>query len=191
MKTDTLFEKQYRKYGPEVQNFIARYVGNYSVAEDIMHEVFIKAYQAYQEKHIDNPRAYLFAAARNHSLNHLRQQSNHRRHSTVEFDELIHAHERPSEDTRIEARNELQLVIKAIRTLPPRAQKAFILNRVYRFSYKEVGEKMGISPRTVENHVAKGLLACTKFMVDYTSHDDQATGDNVTSLAEHRSRLRS
>ncbi len=190
MTTDALFEKQYRQYRPEVQNFVAKYVGNYSTAEDITHEVFIKAHKAAQGKVIDNPRAYLFAAARNHLLNHFRLRANQQRDRTIEFDELIHGGNAPSEEMRLEARNDLWLLVTAIRTLPPRAQKAFILSRVYRFSYQEVGRRMGISPRTVENHVIKSLHACARLMAEYNSERDQSIESNITDLAAHRNRLK-
>jgi len=186
MTTNSILEKQYRQYKPEVQNFIAKYVGNFSTAEDITHEVFIKVHKAAQNKTIDNLRAYLFAAARNQLLNHFRLRANQQRDRTIEFDELIHGNNTPSEEMRFEARNDLQQLIMAIRTLPPRAQKAFILSRIYRFSYIEIGKRMGISPRTVENHVAKGLTTCAKLMDQYNKEPNHSDGNNITHLAKHR-----
>lgn len=188
MTNSSQFDKHYRRYKPEIQNFIAKYVSNYSTAEDITHEVFIKAHQAAQDANIDNPRAYLFAAARNHLLNHFRLRANQKRDHTIEFDELIHDNGIPSEEMRLEARNDLRHLVVAIRALPPRAQKAFILSRVYRYSYSEVGRRMGISPRTVENHVAKGLAVCASIMAQYDEEQDQSVENNITDLATHRDR---
>ena len=190
MTISSLFEKQYRQYGPGVKNFIAKYVSNYSTAEDITHDVFIKAHKAAQGKTIENPRAYLFAAARNHLLNHFRRRANQQYDRTIEFDELIHGINNPSEEMRLEARNDLKNLITAIRTLPPRAQKAFILSRIYRFSYLEVGKRMGISPRTVENHVAKSLIICTRLMAKYNSAQNQSVESNITDLATHRDTIK-
>ncbi|WP_417451931.1 RNA polymerase sigma factor [Kordiimonas sp.] len=194
MTIKSLFETQYRKYGPEVQNFIARYVGNYSTAEDLTHEVFINSFRATRDKDLENPRAYLFAAARNHVINHFRTRANRHSNATVEFDELVHGGDSPAEDQRIEARDELKQVIAAVRTLPPRAQQAFLLNRLQQLSYQEVGQRMGISPRTVENHVAKALLVCARYLADsqqVTGVDIANETNNITDLAVHRSRLRS
>lgn len=190
MTIKSLFEAQYRKYAPEVQNFIARYVGNYSTAEDLTHEVFINSFKATREKELENPRAYLFAAARNHLINHFRNRTNRCSDVTVEFDEMVHAGDMRAEDKRLEARDDLQQVLKAIRTLPPRAQQAFLLNRVHQLSYGEVGKRMGISPRTVENHVAKALLVCARQLAASTENTT-TIADNITDLAAHRDRLRS
>ncbi len=190
MTPDTLFEKRYRQYRPEVQNFVARYVGNYSTAEDITHEIFIKVHKTTQWESVNEPRAYLFATARNHLINHFRQRANHQRDSTIEYDELRHGNGTPCEEMRIEARSDLRNLTAAIGSLSPRARKAFILSRIYRFSYSEVGRKMGISPRTVENHVAKGLLTCTRIMAEYNADPPQVAESNITDLVLHRKRLK-
>ncbi len=192
MEDHSLFEKYYRQFGREVLNFVVRYVGNRSTAEDLTHEIFIAAHETIQKtttwKDIKNPRAYLFAATRNHLLNHFRLRKNQRRDATTEFDELLHG-KNISEDKRLEARESLRNLIKVIQQLPPRAQKAFILSRIYKYSYAEIGRKMDISPRTVERHVAIGLLTCAK-LLGTTDDNNNFRESNVTFLSSHPNRLK-
>lgn len=180
------FEKQYRRHKLEVQNFVSKYVGNISTAEDITHEVFLRVQKSVNWKDIDKPRAYLFAAARNQLIDHFRRQSSQRRKDTIEFDEFAHDVSGISEEKRIETRDSLRKLIEVIKNLSPRVQRAFILSRIYKFSYGEVGKIMDISPRTVENHVAKGLLACTNHMVRINKQSALPFGHNVTKLDTHR-----
>jgi len=104
----------------------------------------------------------------------------------LEFDESIHTDNNPSEEKRLEARDELRNLALAIRTLPPRTKKAFTLSRLYRYSYAEIGDIMGISPRTVEGHVAKGLTACTQYMLEPDKKNGLQISDNVVQLATSR-----
>lgn len=180
------FEKHYRQHSLEVQNFVSKYVGNISTAEDITHEVFLRVQKSVNWKDIDKPRAYLFAAARNQLIDHFRRQSSQRRKDTVEFDEFVHDVSGISEEKRIETRDSLRKLTEVIKNLSPRVQRAFILSRIYKYSYGEVGKIMDISPRTVENHVAKGLLACTTYMVKINKQSAFPLGHNVTTLDSHR-----
>ena len=44
-----------------------------------------------------------------------------------------------------------------INQLPPKCKEVFILNKLERRKYKEIAEDLGISIKTVENHMSKAL----------------------------------
>ena len=48
--------------------------------------------------------------------------------------------------------------------LPDVCRRVFVLRRVYGFSQREIAEYLGISIKTVEAHLAKGMVRCTDFM---------------------------
>ena len=161
-KNSKLLEQQYRKYEQEIRRFLAKQVANDEIAEDLTQEAFLKVQNVEDLQSINNPRAYLFAITRNLLIDHFKNRKTQQQDDMLEFDENIHWSKTSTEENRLEAREDLRRLAVAIRSLPPRAQKAFILNRVYRFSYAEVGRMMGISPRTVENHAIKGLNICIR-----------------------------
>jgi len=177
------FDRQYREHGAEVLNFIAKHLDNPSTAEDLTQEVFFRAQNTAKWKTIEKPRAYLFTVARNLLNDHYRKLKVQHQDKTLEYDEKTHGGVAPSEEKRLEARDELRTLGAAINSLPPRGRRAFMLNRVYRYSYAEVGRIMNISPRTVENHVAQGLLTCTQLMKE---HETMAPKNNITILKAHR-----
>lgn len=179
------FDKQYREYGAEVLNFIAKHLDNPSTAEDLTQEVFFRAQNTAKWKTIEKPRAYLFTVARNLLNDHYRKYKVQHQDKMIEFDEKTHGEGAPSEEKRLEARDELRALGVAISSLPPRARRAFILNRVYRYSYAEVGRMMNISPRTVENHVAQGLLTCSGLMKDHGKMT-RLENNNITDIKTHR-----
>lgn len=185
MEKTIFFDKQYREYGAEVLNFIAKHLDNPSTAEDLTQEVFFRAQNTAKWKTIEKPRAYLYTVARNLLNDHYRKLKVQHQDKILEFDEKIHGGVAPSEEKRLEARDELRILGAAIRSLPPRARRAFVLNRVYRYSYAEVGRMMNISPRTVENHVAQGLLTCTELMKSHGNIAPQEK-NNITDIKEHR-----
>ncbi|MEC3907195.1 sigma-70 family RNA polymerase sigma factor [Tamlana sp. 2201CG12-4] len=50
----------------------------------------------------------------------------------------------------------------AIDELPPKCKKALLLNKIEGYRYKEIAESMGISVKTVENHISKAFKLLKK-----------------------------
>ncbi len=185
-KKPTLLGAQFRQYGAEMLQYIARHVQDKATAEDLTQEVFLRAQRTENWPEIEDPRAYLFATARNLLTDHFRQRKAQQQDDILVFDEALYKEHGTSEEKRLEARSDLRMLATAIQSLPPRARKAFMLNRVYRFSYGEVGKMMRISPRTVEHHVAKGLHACAHYLASAGGNAESSPENSVIDLARHQ-----
>ena len=57
-----------------------------------------------------------------------------------------------------------QLFCRAVRQLPIKCQRVYILRRVYGYTQIEIAEQMGISIKTVEAHLTKAIVRCTDYM---------------------------
>lgn len=176
--------EKYLKHGPELSNFIAKHVDNIATVEELVQEVFLRVFKSAKWDSVENPRAYLFAITRNLLIDHFRSSKTRQSDNILEFDEAIHSESSLAEEKRIEARDDLRYLAKAMQKLPARTRKAFTLSRIFKYSYAEVGEMMGISPRTVEGHVAKGIIICTDHMVKLENHKNNSPTNNVIKLAK-------
>ena len=67
-------------------------------------------------------------------------------------------------ERQVEASERFELFCRAVARLPDVCRRAFVLRRVYGFSQREIAEHLGISIKTVEAHLAKGIVRCTDFM---------------------------
>jgi RNA polymerase sigma-70 factor, ECF subfamily len=65
--------------------------------------------------------------------------------------------ERESLETEFLRDERNRLIQEAIDRLPPQCRAAFTLRVFHECSYKEVAERLGISAKTVEKHIARGL----------------------------------
>ncbi len=63
----------------------------------------------------------------------------------------------PSAETTTISRQELRRVQAALEHMPPRAREVFILSRIDGLTYVEIGERLGISPKTVFGHMVVAL----------------------------------
>lgn len=64
----------------------------------------------------------------------------------------------------VASEQEFVVFCRAIRALPRQRRRVILLRRVYGLSQREVAAKLGISERTVENHIAQAVVSCSDFM---------------------------
>lgn len=170
----------YRRHGAEV---VAFFRGQRDVrrdeADDLAQETFLRAHRSGGLGGVRNLRAYLLQAARNLFRDRLRRD---RLAEFVPLEDSVsdRVHDRaPSPEAVAAAREEMAAVLEALAALPERARHAVLLHKFHQLSYAEVAAVMGISPRTVEKHLARGLAACMRAL-EPVHH---GRGDTVVRLA--------
>ena len=140
----------------ELVGYLATILGERAAAEDIAQEAGMRLldWPNAHDEPLRQPRALLFRIATNLARDQLRRQIV-RRDAAVE---LARADDTAaSADIVSSARQELALVADALASLPPRPREVLLLSRVEGHSHREIGEQLGISPKTVENHLARAL----------------------------------
>ena len=157
------FEELFIAYYRRLFVFVESYVRSAEVAEDLTVDVFVRIWERRTEWELrGSVRPYLYAAARNEALAWLRRQRMIERvHDGAAHDDAPPGMGAPPPpgDAAVQARELAEAVEQAIQRLPDRGREAFVLHRKHGLSYAEVGETMGISPRTVEVHIRRAFQA--------------------------------
>jgi RNA polymerase sigma-70 factor (ECF subfamily) len=150
------FEGVFRKYFTRLCAVAYAYVGSPEAAEEIVQELFLKLWRQRESLQItDNLQAYLFRAARNASLNHLK----HRR-VELQWRAREQAGDPPAAPAADAALTEGELsraLAAAIDALPERCRLVFTMSRRQGLSYAEIAEALGISIKTVEVQIGRAL----------------------------------
>lgn len=146
---DEIFKLYYRP----LCMYIIHYVNNIDTAEDIAQDSFT----AYLEKlnkgdKIENVKAYLYATARNKSIDYLKEQTSFISLSVPANLEETLTDDEAEECSCIEAR-----MWTAIDALPERCREVFLLHKRDGMKYKDIAERFHISVNTVDNHISKAL----------------------------------
>lgn len=146
---DEIFKLYYRP----LCMYIIHYVNNIDTAEDIAQDSFT----AYWEKlnkgdKIENVKAYLYATARNKSIDYLKEQTSFISLSVPANLEETLTDDEAEECSCIEAR-----MWTAIDDLPERCREVFLLHKRDGMKYKDIAERFHISVNTVDNHISKAL----------------------------------
>lgn len=131
--------------------------------DDVIQDAYTRLLKAKESGTIVNPRAYLFICARNIVLNRIRHMKYERPTGAVEIDSetIQDSLKNPLENAV--TNNDVEILIKAIQSLPRRCRQIITLRRLYGYTQKEVAEKLGIAQGTVEKQGKIGLKKCVKF----------------------------
>jgi len=163
-------ELLFQKYYAHVCLIIVRIVANPHTAEDLAQDVFSNIWQQRTQLQIHTGlKAYLSRAARNRALNHLRDQKIHWEHSSelAEPQALI-----PTAQQTLESQELQNLIDQAIDALPERCRIVFVLKRFEHLSHQEIAHTLGISTKTVENHMTKALKMLQAFLSPWIEPHD-------------------
>lgn len=157
------FESLFREYHPRLCNFAYRFAGSREIAEELVQETFMYVWQRRDTLDIrGSVSTYLFSSIRNAAVSFLRHEK------------VVALHH--AETTRLftpgggnaqqemEANETASAVRASVARLPEGARMVFTLHREQGLTYREIGEVLGISPKTVDNQMGRALKALRKYL---------------------------
>ncbi|MBK1442528.1 RNA polymerase sigma-70 factor [Parapedobacter sp. ISTM3] len=151
---EQVFEKVFQQYHERLYYYIQKQIGSDFVAEEVVQLTFIRLWQRRSKLDPAIPLAsQLFQIAKSVLIDELRKEQARLKYAqesahTPFTDSLIDA---------IENKDLLRHIQQAIASLPYMQQTIFNLSREQGLTHKEIADLFSISPKTVENHIAKAL----------------------------------
>jgi len=157
-----IFTKLFAESRQALHRYILRFVGSSETAKEIVQEAFLRTYR--QRDSVTTLRAFLFSTARNLAANEYRHRRTVERGPVGDLGDSRVNSECESLETGLLKDERNRLIQEAIDRLPPQCRAALTLRVFHECSYKEVAEKLGISAKTVEKHIARGLRETHRFL---------------------------
>jgi RNA polymerase sigma-70 factor (ECF subfamily) len=144
---ESAFEELVKKYQHSVLNTIHRYIGNYSEADDIAQDVFVKVWRNIKSfKGKAKFSTWLYRIVVNQCLDYRRK--NKRKIVEVSFDNKIEESKIPESlttGTDFEQKKRESIIKQAINELPDNQRIAIILAKYEAKSYQEIADIMDVS----------------------------------------------
>jgi len=130
-----------------------------SAAEDLLHDVYVRVYEAAREQVPEHPKAFVFTTARNLLISRVRHSNVVPIEVVADFEAMGLAAETPNPEQTIAARDELRRLQDAIDRLPPQARKVVMMRRIDGLSRSEIALRLGLSEHTVASYLKNGMSA--------------------------------
>ena len=155
IEEDEIFRNLFIDYYPSLISFALYYVGDKTIAEDLVQEVFVKLWETRERwRAVDDFSAYVYQMVRFKSFNSLRAEKI-RNEATRSFTEEIDI----TEINNYIAEETFRLVMNSMEDLPPACRTVFSLT-LEGYSAKEIAEKLDIAVETVkkQKQIARKIL---------------------------------
>jgi RNA polymerase sigma factor (sigma-70 family) len=157
---DRWFEEEVLILEASLMKFLRRSWPNPNELDDIRQETYVRVYEAAAKSLPQSTKALLFTTARHLMIDRVRRQrvvSIEAVGGLGELDDLNVLIDEPSSETRVSARQELRRLAEALDGLPSRCRDVLWLRRVEDLPQKEVARKLGLTEKTVERALARGV----------------------------------
>jgi RNA polymerase sigma factor (sigma-70 family) len=165
---DDWFKREILVHEDALVRYLLRAWSNRSEIHDLRQDTYVRVFEAAARSRPQLPKAFLFATARHLMTDRIRRQRIVSIDVVGDLDDLNVMVDDRSPERRTSAQQDLRRLAQAIDLLPPKCREAVWMRRVDDIPQKEVAVRLGITQKTVEKHVTKGmkLLAAALFRSD-------------------------
>jgi len=147
------------QYEGDVKRYIQRQLSCQKTSEDLTQETWLRFSRMQSIEHIADIKSFLFRIAGNLTIDYLRRRQVEERvkqeSQTIQVQSSILSPERV-----VSAQQQYAQLTQAMAELPTQCRVVFTLHRLKGKSYSEIAEILGITEKTVENHILRALKHC-------------------------------
>lgn len=158
-KNEEVFESYYKEHYKTFFLQAYKYLKSEAPAQEIVNDVFIKIWEDSANININvSLKSYIYKAIINRSINAL----NREKKTLQNLQQWTKIPEGVVDSSQMEV-NELKIrLYKAIDQLPEQCQRVFRMSRFEELKQQEIADKLGISIKTVKNHITHALKELNK-----------------------------
>ncbi len=166
----TAFDEIVRKYQKQVYSIAYGYIGNYEDAYDISQEVFIKVYKSLG-KLKDNASFgfWLRRVTLNACTDYVRRQVNETPMEDISYISNHYETDSGASDRLTESGELGKMISRAIRRLPKKQQRVFILRHYEGLALKDIAKTLNCSLGTVKAHLFRATRRLRDILMPYVA----------------------
>lgn len=157
------FETEVQPHRPAVRAWLLARFPTLPDVDDLVQDAFVRVLRAREAGPIRSTRALLYTTARNLALDAVRRQQVVRFEPITDSTDSSVLADTADVFAAVSKQQELELLTKAIQSLPMRCREIFTLRTAYGLTQKQIAHKLGVSESTVEKQMAHGIRLCAEF----------------------------
>ncbi|MBD9413512.1 sigma-70 family RNA polymerase sigma factor [Pseudomonas sp. PDM16] len=163
MSSDAL-DALYRAHHGWLRDWLRQRLSNSADAADLAQDTFVRVLLARSAANLREPRHYLTTIARGLVIDLYRRRSLEKAYLDVlaSLPEAV----QPSLEEQALMLEALLQIERMLDGLGARVKQTFILSQLEGLSYAQIAQRLGISLRTVNNHMAKAMEHCCLMLAE-------------------------
>lgn len=142
-----------------LERYLLRVWRNPSDVADLIQEVYVRVYERARDQRPLQPKAFLFATARNLMTDQLRKSRVVSIDSAQEIDGIDAMVDELTPERRVSARQDLGRLAHAFDLLSDKCRDVVWYRRVEGLSQRETADRMGLKEDAIESQLARGIRA--------------------------------
>jgi len=151
------FSKIYDKYIDKIFRFIFLKVSSQEITQDLCSETFLRGWQSFQAKEIDNPQAFLYQIARNLVVDHYREKG--KAQQVVSADSVPIIDPRPNIEEKAALISDMEQVKAVLASLKDDYQNVVIWHYLDDISIPDIAKIMNKSEEATRVTLHRALKA--------------------------------
>jgi len=177
------WESIVRLYRRKVFNVAYKFVGSHDQAEDLTQDVFLKLFKSLDTfDRRANFQTWLISVSRNLCIDHYRAVRKERETINRDVDPADHQPISPDirADTRLEHRDRVTLLRRALEKLAPTLRTAVMLRDIQELTYQEIATKLRLPEGTVKSRINRGRTELARQIQKLREQQDAIPRTGVT-----------
>jgi RNA polymerase sigma factor (sigma-70 family) len=154
---DAWFQREILPHEAALVRYLGRVRSRHDDVHDLRQEIYVRVYESARGMRPPNARAFLFVTARNLVTDRLRRGRVVSIEAVGDPEALNVMVDELTPERRLSAWQELRRAARALNQLPARCREIVWLRKVEQLSNKEIAGRLGLSVRTVEGQILKGM----------------------------------
>jgi RNA polymerase sigma-70 factor (ECF subfamily) len=156
------YEQLYMQFYPRLYNYSFQFTKSEQLAQDLVHEVFLKLWENRLRVEQTAIGALLFKMTRNMCLNHLKHlkivQNVQIDLAVIKrWEELYRIEFLKDEPVDLIEKELEQCMNDIMKVIPDKCREVFVLSRMDGLKNRQIADQLGVSQKTVEKHISQAL----------------------------------
>ena len=156
-----LFEAAFRAHYDSLVRYLRARLGSDTEARDIAQEAYLRLLRYREHQDTASLKALVFRIATNLVIMRARAVRVRPDHESLDAALDVPAND-PTPERQLLTEEQLARLTEVIQRLPPKCQQAFVLSRFHNMGYQEIADRLRISVKMVEKHIAQALSICRR-----------------------------
>lgn len=164
---EAAWEEIVRRYRRRVFGVAYKFTAKYEEAEDLTQEIFLRIFRSLDRFDLNAEfGTWLYSVSRNHCIDRYRSGRREREalvDREIRLEEYASARFDPHRE--LEARDNKQMLTRALRALPVKLREAVVLRDLHGLTYHEIVGRLGLPEGTVKSRISRGRLELGRILV--------------------------